>query len=52
MLLGKKVGDRVNLENDLIGKYVEKMMQSQVQKVEEKTTIINEDYLRKYGFCS
>ena len=52
MLLGKKVGDRVNLENDLIGKYVEKMMRSQVQKVEEKTTIINEDYLRKYGFCS
>ena len=52
ILLGKKVGDRVNLENDLIGKYVEKMMQSQVQKVEEKTTIINEDYLRKYGFCS
>ena len=25
-LLGKKVGDMVNLENDVIGKYVQKLM--------------------------
>ena len=50
-LLDKKVGDRVNLENDLIGKYVEKMMNS-ARITEEKNTAIDKDYLRKYGFCT
>ena len=49
-LLKKKAGDRVNLENDLIGKYVEKLLQGQEEIQEPVKETINEDYLRKYGF--
>ena len=37
-LLSKKVGDKVNLENDIVGKYIEKLMQpyrSDVNRDEE-----------------
>ena len=51
-LLGKKIGDCVNLENDLIGKYVEKMLKSRMQSAGVRSSVIDEDYLRKYGFCS
>lgn len=51
-LLGKKIGDSVNLENDLIGKYVEKMLKSRMQSAGVRSSVIDEDYLRKYGFCS
>ena len=49
-LLKKKAGDRVNLENDLIGKYVEKLLQGQEEIQEPVKETINEDYLRRYGF--
>ena len=49
-LLKKKAGDKVNLENDLIGKYVEKLMKGQEDTQEPVKETINEDYLRKYGF--
>ena len=42
-LLNKRVGDRINIENDIVGKYVEKLC----------GTVrggIDEDFLRKYGF--
>lgn len=52
ILLGKKIGDSVNLENDLIGKYVEKMLKSRMQSAGVRSSVIDEDYLRKYGFCS
>ncbi|HOF69688.1 MAG TPA: riboflavin synthase, partial [Ruminococcus sp.] len=44
----KKVGDIVNLENDIIGKYVEKLLQPQ-QKNENKNNITM-SFLAKHGF--
>lgn len=41
-LLSKKSGDKVNLECDIIGKYVEKLI--------EKSNGITEDFLNKYNF--
>ena len=47
--LGKKaVGDIVNIENDIIGKYVERLLNLSVK--EEKTTSISMDFLRENGF--
>lgn len=44
----KKIGDTVNLENDIIGKYVEKLMKpSDPQKSESGITM---DFLMKNGF--
>ncbi len=48
----RKVGDPVNLENDIIGKYVEKLMQPYTpsgagSKTESKIT---KEFLSKYGF--
>ena len=44
----KSVGDSVNLENDLVGKYIEKfcMLQNQF----EKTSRLNMDFLAENGF--
>lgn len=44
----KKVGDIVNLENDIIGKYVEKLMKS--AETAEKSSGITMDFLAKNGF--
>ncbi len=44
----KKVMDKVNLEVDLIGKYVEKLLGS--THVTHKGNGMNEDFLRKHGF--
>ena len=44
-LTGKKVNDKVNLEYDIIGKYVEKLL-----KTEERDTGITEETLKKHGF--
>jgi riboflavin synthase len=46
-LLWKKVGDLVNVETDMLAKYVEKFVQGQE---EEKKTTIDMDTLRKHGF--
>lgn len=43
-LLNKRVGDRINIENDVVGKYVEKLCGAR------QTGGIDEDFLRKYGF--
>ena len=44
----KKVGDTVNLENDIIGKYVEKLLQPAPQSgMESKLT---REFLAQYGF--
>lgn len=45
----KKVGDRVNLENDLIGKYVEKFLH-QRQDQPEKSAPMDEAFLAKHSF--
>ena len=48
-LLKKKIGDKVNLENDIVGKYVEKLLQpkSVSSKTESKITM---EFLREHGF--
>ena len=48
-LLNKKIGDVVNLECDMVGKYVEKLLGIQNQH-ESKNSKINEDFLRSNGF--
>lgn len=44
-LLGKTPGNKVNLENDIVGKYVEKLM-----KPEEVSGKLNLEYLENNGF--
>ena len=44
-LSGKKAGDMVNLENDIIGKYVERLLQPAAEK--KGVTI---DFLAEHGF--
>ncbi|WP_288774143.1 riboflavin synthase [Eubacterium ramulus] len=49
----RKVGDIVNLECDIIGKYVEKLMRPAPVAEEQDTkkeSGITEDFLKKYGF--
>jgi riboflavin synthase len=48
-ILEKRVGDLVNIETDLIGKYVEKFLAGD-KRSQKKTYPINEEMLRKYGF--
>ena len=48
-LSSKGIGDKVNLECDVIGKYVEKLL-TPVEVKEEKKSNITEEFLRKYGF--
>lgn len=53
ILSQKKVGDKVNLENDVIGKYVQKFMEPISNfgiQDKQKESKITEDFLRKYGF--
>lgn len=48
-LLDKNVGDVVNLENDITGKYIEKLLG--LSKEEKKPeSRITKDFLTKYGF--
>lgn len=48
ILSTKKVGDVVNLENDLVGKYIEKLMKPQSDA--KKQSGVTRDFLNKYGF--
>ncbi|MBE6031923.1 MAG: riboflavin synthase [Clostridiales bacterium] len=45
----RKIGDTVNLENDCIGKYVEKLMQKE-EVPTGSASGITKDFLAKYGF--
>ena len=50
-LLGTlREGDSVNIEVDLIGKYVEKMLQAGVETPQKSQGNINPEYLAKHGF--
>ena len=49
ILLKKKCGDTVNLECDVIGKYVEKLL-GLAKKEDIKKTSISESFLRENGF--
>ncbi|GMQ58262.1 riboflavin synthase [Vallitalea sediminicola] len=46
-ILKKKIGDTVNIECDVIGKYVESMLHNNTDKSEP---LINKDFLRSNGF--
>lgn len=50
-LLGKNVGDEVNLENDIIGKYVEKLMNFKSEATEKKSGI-DMNFLAQHGFMN
>ncbi len=45
----KQPGDPVNLESDLIGKYVERLLQERGQLPPKPAPLIDRDYLRKKG---
>ncbi|MDD6136683.1 MAG: riboflavin synthase [Lachnospiraceae bacterium] len=49
-LLDKRVGDVVNLENDVIGKYVEKLLHTTEEQTKEATSAIDTNFLAKHGF--
>ena len=50
-LLGKlREGDSVNIEVDLIGKYVEKMLQAEPDNIAKSQAGINPGFLAKHGF--
>lgn len=45
----KQPGDALNLEGDLIGKYVERLMQNSGQLPKKPTPVIDTEYLQKRG---
>lgn len=50
-LLDKKVGDKLNIENDVVGKYVERLLNfSDKDKAVEKNSAISLKFLRENGF--
>ncbi|EPZ54603.1 riboflavin synthase, alpha subunit [[Clostridium] sordellii ATCC 9714] len=49
-LLNKKVGNTVNLECDLIGKYIEKLLILNIDKKDNHRNSISEEFLSKNGF--
>ena len=48
-LIDKKVGDIVNIECDIVGKYIEKFINYKDKNLEKKSTI-SESFLRENGF--
>jgi len=48
VLQDRKPGNKVNLETDIIGKYVEKLLQP--KEIPKQTSGITRDFLTKYGF--
>jgi riboflavin synthase len=49
-LAQKTVGDRVNVECDILGKYVEKFLLGRFSSGESNSNKISEEYLREHGF--
>lgn len=49
-LLSKKTGDQVNLENDIVGKYVRRLMSFRKPESAEPKPEMDEAFLLKYGF--
>ena len=45
----KQIGDTVNLESDLIGKYVERLLQASGSVPAKPTPVIDREYLQKRG---
>lgn len=49
-LLNKSIGETVNLECDVISKYIEKLMGLNTKEENKKNTSLTEDFLRENGF--
>ena len=49
-LLTKRPGSVVNLENDIVGKYIEKLMMPREAQPEKKESKITLEYLAEHGF--
>jgi len=45
-----KVGDKINIEVDMIGKYIERLMDPSLKEDKAKDSGISEDFLKKHGF--
>jgi riboflavin synthase len=50
ILLGKRPGDAVNLENDIIGKYVERLLHPQQTAPDQTESRITMEFLAENGF--
>ncbi|HIY07366.1 MAG TPA: riboflavin synthase [Candidatus Evtepia faecigallinarum] len=50
VLADRKPGDQVNLETDIVGKYVEKLLQTPPPAEEERKSGITREFLTRYGF--
>lgn len=50
ILMEKKEGDAVNLETDMIGKYVEKLLDFRFGPQQQEKSKITREYLSHYGF--
>ncbi|AWK51394.1 riboflavin synthase [Clostridium beijerinckii] len=50
ILVNKKVNSKVNLECDLVGKYIEKLFAPKAEKEEVEKSHINMEFLRDNGF--
>ena len=50
VLQDRKPGDTVNLETDIIGKYVEKLLTPQAQPTQRPTSSITREFLSRYGY--
>lgn len=50
VLQDRKPGDTVNLETDIIGKYVEKLLTPQAQPTQQPTSNITREFLSRYGY--
>jgi len=52
ILLRKKPGDKVNLENDIVGKYVQRLLgKTESSSTENKESAVTMDFLAEHGFC-
>ena len=48
-LIHKKVGSLVNLENDIVGKYIEKLMENKQEEKSKKASGLTMEMLEEYG---
>jgi riboflavin synthase len=51
ILGSKKPGDRINIECDMLGKYVEKLMSFNPQRKKDEKESVTMDFLREHGFA-
>lgn len=49
-LKDRRAGDMVNLENDMVGKYIEKFMLNRNETVQSEKTQLTREFLSRYGF--